>query len=187
MKLENWINLTLVNNLKMLRYKNTPVRQSRTWDPLLQCLYLDKHLLKQHNIKTLYATKLHTYAVGTIMNRKVQKDQNQLPFLRYLEQMQGAAPEPCRQHHQEGGQTTEETPLTWPTVLPPASLHLNDQLVSLQWAKSHLLLVFTAAEVPAKPCLASYQLIIESKDPSFQHENIDMPGINRWSWPKKLQ
>ena len=39
------------------------------------------------------------------------------------------------------------------------------------------------------PCLASYQflLIKESKDPSWQHENIDIIGMNRWNWPKKLQ
>jgi len=55
--------------------------------------------------------------------------------------------------------------------------------------EGHLLLVFTAAGVPVKPCLASYQflLIKESKDPSWQHENIDMSGMSRWNWPKKLQ
>ena len=29
------------------------VRQAETWDPLLQCLHLDKRLLKQQNTKKL--------------------------------------------------------------------------------------------------------------------------------------
>ena len=53
------------------------VRQAGTWDPLPQCLQLDKCLLQQQNTKKLYGTKnncVHAQ-VGQIRN-KIQKDQN---------------------------------------------------------------------------------------------------------------
>ena len=58
-----------------------------TWDPLLQCLHLDKplHLLMQQNMKKLYGTKSNCVLVqlGQIMDNKVQKDQKtQLPLLK---------------------------------------------------------------------------------------------------------
>ena len=48
-----------------------------TWDPLLQCLHLDKRLLEQQNTKKLYGTKnscVHVH-LGQIMDNKIQKDQ----------------------------------------------------------------------------------------------------------------
>ena len=53
-------------------------RQPGTRAPLLQCLYLDKCLLPQHNTKKLLGTKSNCEHVqlGHIMNNKTQKDQN---------------------------------------------------------------------------------------------------------------
>ena len=54
------------------------LRQAGTWDPLLQCLHLDKPLLQQQNTKKLQGTKnnfMHGQ-LGQIMNKKIQKDQN---------------------------------------------------------------------------------------------------------------
>ena len=57
------------------------VRQAGTWDPLLQCLHLDKGLLEQQNTKKLYGTKNNcTHAqLGQIMDKKIQKDKNKKP------------------------------------------------------------------------------------------------------------
>ena len=87
------------------------IRQAGTWDPLLQCLHLDKPLLQQQNTKKLQGTKNNCLCVqlGQIMD-KIQKDQKkkektQLPLLKSREQKQGTAHAPCTQHHQRGGQT----------------------------------------------------------------------------------
>ena len=53
------------------------VRRAGTWDPLLQGLHLDKHLLQQPNARNLQGTKNYGMHVqlGPIMNAKIQKDQ----------------------------------------------------------------------------------------------------------------
>ena len=47
------------------------------WDPLLLCLYLDKHLLHQQNTKKLWGTEntCMPVPVGQIMDNRIQKDQ----------------------------------------------------------------------------------------------------------------
>ena len=52
------------------------MRQVVTWDPLLQCLLLDKGLLQQQNTKKLQGTKNSCVHVqwGKIRNKKIQKD-----------------------------------------------------------------------------------------------------------------
>ena len=44
--------LTIPGNIKCIQCY-VIVRQAGTWDPLLQCLHLDKHLLEQQNTKKL--------------------------------------------------------------------------------------------------------------------------------------
>ena len=50
------------------------LRPAGTRDPLLQCLHLDKPLLKQQNTKKLYGTKNNcVHALGQIMDKKIKK------------------------------------------------------------------------------------------------------------------
>ena len=53
------------------------LRQAGTWDPLLQCLHLDKCLLKKQNTKKLYETKNNCMHVqlGQILDNNIQRDQ----------------------------------------------------------------------------------------------------------------
>lgn len=52
------------------------LRQAGTWDPLLQYLNLDEHLLVQQNTKKLYGTKNNCVQVhlGQIMDKMIQND-----------------------------------------------------------------------------------------------------------------
>lgn len=52
------------------------MRQAGTWDPLLQYLNLDEHLLVQQNTKKLYGTKNNCVQVhlGQIMDKMIQND-----------------------------------------------------------------------------------------------------------------
>ena len=65
----------------ILKRKPLGFRQIGTWDPLLQCLYLDTPLLKQWNTKiqnTSYKglkITVCTVQLGQIMDKKIQKDQ----------------------------------------------------------------------------------------------------------------
>ena len=62
--------------------------QAGTWDPLLQCLHLDKHLLEPQNTKKLQGTKnncMHR-AVGTNYEQDTKRPKTQLPLLRSPEQ-----------------------------------------------------------------------------------------------------
>lgn len=63
LRIEDWISLF------------QHVRQTRTWEPLLQCLCLNKPLLKQQKRKKLYGTKnsyMHVQ-LGQILDKKIPK------------------------------------------------------------------------------------------------------------------
>lgn len=63
LRIEDWISLF------------QHVRQTRTWEPLLQCLCLNKLLLKQQKRKKLYGTKnsyMHVQ-LGQILDKKIPK------------------------------------------------------------------------------------------------------------------
>ena len=68
----NWIILTL-----SYQYARRVIclRQAGTWDPLLQCLYLDKHLLRQQNTKKTIRDESNSMnaQLGQIMNKKTKK------------------------------------------------------------------------------------------------------------------
>ena len=89
------------------------VRQAGTWDPLLQCLHLDKGLLEQQNTKKLYGTKNNcTHAqLGQIMDKKIQKDKNKKPTATSEEPGAKAGYCACPLHTvpRKGGQTTQAT------------------------------------------------------------------------------
>ena len=61
---------------KLLTFLHSSWGQAGTWDPLLQCLHLDKRLLKQQNTKKLQGTKNNRVHVqlGQIMDNKIQND-----------------------------------------------------------------------------------------------------------------
>ena len=53
------------------------LRQAGTWNALLQCVHLDKHLFQQQNTKKLYGTKNNCMRVqlGQIMDKRYKKTQ----------------------------------------------------------------------------------------------------------------
>ena len=54
------------------RERDPVLRQVGSWDPLLQCLHLDKCLLEQQNMKKLYGTKNnHVRACTNILEEKL--------------------------------------------------------------------------------------------------------------------
>ena len=79
-----------------------------TWDPLLQCLHLDKRLFKQQiqrNHKGLKITAC-MYSWSKVWTIRYSKTKTQWPFPRLWEQKQGVIHDPCTQHHQGGRQVT---------------------------------------------------------------------------------
>lgn len=111
------------------------------------------------------------------MNNKIQKANNQVPFLRYQEQRQGIVHDLCTQQQQGSGQTLDANPLAGPADLPSPSCHFRKQPTLLGEKQGHLFLVLTSSCYslsPIKPCLNSssascqFLLIEESKDPGWQ-------------------
>ena len=116
----NWIILTL-----SYQYARRVIclRQARTWDPLLQCLYLDKHLLRQQTTKKTIrdeSNSMHAQ-LGQIMNKKTKKSNchfggvqiKKVPMLRRV-----ACVIPVHGTTKGGGQTTYITSLFLPTHVP---------------------------------------------------------------------
>ena len=122
--------LTLKN--KRCRIPQRGMRQAGAWDPLFQCFHLDKHLCQQQNTKKLKETKNNCVQVQLrhIRNNKIQKDQNPTATFEVSEVEESIVHDPCTQHHQGGGKTTQGTPLAPPTDLPPPSPHLKNHLTS---------------------------------------------------------
>ena len=63
----------------LLTPQKITVRQAGTRDPLLQCLYLDKHLLKQQNTKKLSGTKV--FLVAQMIKHLPAMQENQVQSL----------------------------------------------------------------------------------------------------------
>ena len=105
-----------------------------TWDPLVQCLQLDKHFLEQQNTKKLWGTKnncVHAQ-LGQIMNNRIQNRPKPHPapprgYLGHLIHPSGLTP----------GPTPSLTPLRESAHTPSASKQGNLLLVFAPPAPPH--------------------------------------------------
>lgn len=112
------------------------IEQAGTWDPLLQGLHLDKHLLEKQNTNKLWGTEnnyMHEQ-LGQIMTTKYKKTKTQLPLLRVPGWKHGATPNSCTEHHQGRGQTTWASSPVQSTHLPYT--HPMEKLVHTPWRVS---------------------------------------------------
>ena len=91
------------------------LRQAGTWDPLLQCLYLDKHLLRQQNTKKTIrdeSNSMHAQ-LGQIMNKKTKKSNCHFGGVQIKKQ--GSMRDACTWHYQRGGRADHLHHLSVPT------------------------------------------------------------------------
>ena len=100
------------------------------WDPLLQCLHLDKCLLEQQNTKTLYVTVCMS-SCGKLRTIRYKKTKNPTATSEALGAKQGTANDPYTQLHPGGGQATQAIPLTRSLDAPLPSYHFKDQFTPL--------------------------------------------------------
>lgn len=101
------------------------LRQAGTWDPWLQCLHLEEHLLKQQNTKKLQGTKI-TVCVNIwdkLADNKIWKDPKRpTATSEDLGAKQGLHTHLGTKYHHRGGQTTPKHPLPiqpWHTSTSP--------------------------------------------------------------------
>ena len=130
-----------------------------TWDPLLQCLYLDKCLLKRQNTnyKRLKIT-VYMHSWGKLWKTRYKNARNPAATSEVSRaKIRVLCIVPAHSTTKVGEQTTQATPLTWPMNLPLPSPHLRDQLALLQGVSKGtcflFLLPLVAAQVPVKLCL----------------------------------
>ena len=97
-----------------------PLRLAGTWDPLLQCLYLDTPVLEQQNTEKLYGTENASLPIWANSRPKRYKETKKTNYHFFPtttfedpgaktgggEQKQGTAHAPCILHHLRSGQTT---------------------------------------------------------------------------------
>ena len=91
--LQNHFLVIKIYNLFSVDVFEKKQRQAATWNPLLQCLHLDKHLLQQRNTNKLQGTKnncMHAQ-LGQIRDKIQKRPKTQLPLLKSQEQKQGVS------------------------------------------------------------------------------------------------
>ena len=132
---------------------------SGTWDPLLQCLYLDKFLLsrKNTNCKRLKIT-VYMHSSGKLWKTRYKKARNPAATSEVSRaKSRVLCMVPAHSTTKGGEQTTQATPLTRPMNPPLPSPHLRNQLALLQGMSKGtcflFLLPLAAAQVPVKLCL----------------------------------
>ena len=118
--------------------------------------------------------------LGQSVDKRFKKTKNSTATSKVSGQRQGPAHTPCTHHHEEGGQTTQDTSLAWPLDLSPPSP--RNQLTRLLGGRAgHVLLVLpcsTAAWAPVKPCL--------NFSPDLSSIPTDGDGLAP-GWPQKEQ
>lgn len=160
--------------------------QAGTWDPLLQGLHLDKHLLEKQNTNKLWGTEnnyMHEQ-LGQIMTAKCKKTKTNCHLKECQEWKHGATPNSCTEHHQGRGQTTWASSPVQSTHLPYTH-PMEEASPRCEVSKCTCFLfssLCAAARVPAKPCLDfSSDLLSVSTDGRAHRLQVGNP-LHHYLW-----